>query len=274
MFSVILKKDIKTGNFFNRVKNYKNRKKFYITFEKMGESRFVNVLVENPQKVDWLDVSRSLGRSANNVIISEEIKDHIDFGLFKEVVSIEYSNILTKNTIKYILENAGDKTRNMKAVLVDIRGIYLDYAKIMVKYLGNLKICTNRLDLYEDFAEGILDEIGAAIIVTDRFENLYDSNLIVCPNSEVYKFESYTDVPIVAFNSPINRNQNIYHSFFAKTPPILDEALPNHINEHIFQAALYQVNHCDLLSKIIADGCIYKGSVVSLNSLIEKIFSC
>ncbi len=272
MFSIILKKEDEAKSLFNNIKKFFNRTKFYLYFEKSFECNYVKVVVEDISKVNWEEVKTILYKTSNNVIFSNDI---INFprGLFKEVETESYSNLLTINTLESIFKLSNISCEDIKATLIDVRGIYIDYARMMVKYCGKLKVYTDRFDIYENFAEDMLDELGAIVIVVNEFINFEDNNLIVCPDIKVYNFNNIINVPIVSCNAPLDYNKNIYYSFRADTPQKFRDNMLDNIDQHKFQAAIYSVCKSKYFKNIIANRCFYKNKEISVNELASRIFS-
>ncbi len=154
---------------------------------------------------------------------------------------------MTINALDDILDYNKSKIKNKTVTLIDIFCRYQDYADVLVKYFGCVRIITNKIDLYKTYKSVKLYECGATIMLSSSLSNSSGSNniLFVSPDGIIFSSMANQNIPIISAKCvDVDINAPIYHSFRADTPSEYVIDITNGISQHIYQAALYE--YCGL----------------------------
>ncbi|MDF2568135.1 MAG: hypothetical protein K0R90_1591 [Oscillospiraceae bacterium] len=268
MFSILVAEDEKGNNIIGRIRSLLHAGRPKIETIRMREASFYIVKVPNAKSIKWGKVISALGKTSLKLVVQQGI-ELPDGEQVKKIDTTEYSHKILQMTIDYVFRQFKKPLKDIKMCLLDPRGIGLEYARIMIKYCGCLKIVTGKVDIYEDFSEQMLDEYGALVQVSESLENVNDNMLIVAPYGIDLELTVPIMVPVISISD--TGLAHTFHSFRAQTPWRFKEIMPHNLDEHEYQAALYECCNVVKLSKTIATRCCCGADSININQMAKNI---
>lgn len=228
-------------------------------------------VIQLGRKVNWKKVSGILGRTGGNVVLQKDFILPQDCPI-TPIDTEPYSHKLLQTTLTYVLRQLRRPISQIKIALYDPRGVQIDYALALVRYCGSLKIVTAKAEMYADFAEHMMEEYGAVVRVVSQFDNPNDNTLIVSPGQLDAPLDQPITVPVLsAVEQTRSLGPYFYHAFRASTPWRYRELMPPEVDEHAYQAALYQFCGISKLGKTCAAVCTWGDRQITINQMVKSL---
>lgn len=233
MFAIVTGQDKTDRKLFSR--------KFKVTNVKQDDIAFFLVELKKTSYINKIRVKNLLGDT--RLILSDDIFSLSD-KQFNFVDDYVYSNKLFQNGLEYLLKESSPINKSKSVTLIDIQSKFQDIADILIKYFNVLRIVTNKTELYQNYVDTKLYDCGATVIIENTVKTMECTAMYVSPDGIIFEQMNNSIVPILSISNINNIDAPIIHSFRAKTPLKYVEIMPKGINEHLFQAAIY--NYCGI----------------------------
>lgn len=241
-------------------------KKFNIDYVEQNDVKFCVISLKKNKKIDWKKIEKILGDTKTRTILADDVQIPSNIGI-STVDYTSYSHFITINALEEILCFNQEYIRNKSATLIDIGARHQNYADVLVRYFGVVRIITNKLELYKHYKNARLYEMGATVLVSDKLINTSSDNaLFVSPDGIALPTMIGQLIPTIS-SKPVAAEtlSPIYHSFRAKTPKeylftientkafAISKASTVELSDlfyHSYQAALYEYCGIRLLSRM------------------------
>jgi len=264
-------------------------KKFKLNYVQQNDVKFCVVSLKKNRKVDWNKIEKVLGDTKTRTILFDDVQVPSNIGV-TTVDYTSYSHLITINAVEEILCFNQEYIRNKSATLVDIGARHQNYADVLVRYFGVVRIITNKLELYKHYKNARLYEMGATVLVSNKLVNTAsDNTLFVSPDGIVLPSMIGQSIPTLS-SLPIKAEtlSPIYHSFRAKTPKEYLLAIENtktfttgktstlELSDsfyHSYQAALYEYCGLRLLSRMNSEYGYLNSNKKTLEEIKFNIFT-
>lgn len=174
-------------------------------------------------------------------LLSKEVSE-ASIGGRNPVDETAYSQRVMQKGLKlFLLEKRFNKSIK-SAALIDPHCKYQELADMLLKYFPIVRIVTNKEEWYQNYADAKRYDCGAAVIIEKDMGKLDKSCLCVSPLGILPPKLNFPDANIVSA-LPISAAKSVcIHSFRVETEKKYLDILPKGIDEHSFQAALF--NYC------------------------------
>lgn len=223
--------------------------------------------LKRPEKTNWKKLRAILGQSSGRAVFERGLEPPADEWI-QPFGSLRYSRELMKMGLFELLRRCQTELADQTAVLVDLNCRYQSIADILVRYYGSLRVITRDCEVYRNYIDSKLYECGAAVIVTPLSAPVQQVSLFVSPDGVILRQMQEGNAPIVVSEPSLSTDAvlpRLVSSFRANTPPPYDRLLPAGIDDHLFQAALFECCGIRALGKRIPDSFLVGGRIKVLD---------
>ena len=153
---------------------------------------------------------------------------------------ILYKLCMLRNTYRYILKNLKIDPNLLKVGLYDPNGDYINLVQEIIPFVRQINIVTNNQEKYSIEANYIMDEFGAALLISNSVEWLSNNHIIIAPDKIKKDMPSSTNSIILTTQKPaVNLRGLVYYDYRVKPPLVYQKLKPEGISNELFIGALY-----------------------------------
>lgn len=164
-----------------------------------------------------------------------------DFIQPKPIFSDRFKRAVFINGIISLFANVGE----LEAVLlIDIRGRYADLAKALLAFFRTVRVYTLHQSSYEMYAQELLYDMGAAVIIETELEYHKDIEAVVSPEDilpeNLVSGKGLNKLMVISPNRAERLENRSIHSFCLTFPSEYNPFLPLGIDKDEFLFCLYE----------------------------------
>lgn len=163
-----------------------------------------------------------------------------------------YKFCLLRNTYRYILKQTKIDPKILNVGLYDPSGNYVNLVKEIIPFVRQINVVTNNQEKYVEEANYIMNEFGAAVLISNSTEWLSNSHIILAPEKIVkYIPSSVNTMILTAYKPAISLKGIVYYGYKVKLPKFYQKIKPAGISEELFIGALYEEYRIKDLEKMV-----------------------
>ena len=179
---------------------------------------------------------------------------------------------MMKNFVFDLLDKTDSSSRDLKISYYDPMGEHPSIAEKLLRFTPFLTVFTNVPKFYEKESERLADIYGASLIVTNTFEQLYDSNIFITSVPIDVPIQLSSECLVFSPSAPLVSVKNpVIYDYFTEIPYKYRRLKPDETDSFYFLSALYSLCEANDLLKIIPEKCADGNAVYSTERLIYRI---
>lgn len=228
------------------------RRKYYFDVVCEDELRFMQLLLNDKENIDWERIRQILGHNRGDVIAEEGIVIPGDSGIIPFDMAY-YRRRLACNAAAILLRQMSASGKELKAALVDPEAAALEEARMLLSCCSRLQVLTSRREAYEAAFSG-----SQRIRFADRIDG--DENLLLIPVLTRTFADSVTERvrPLAIVGCSVDGAVlpgTVLTDFYALLPQKYIEYIPPKIDPAVFSAAFSSCCRKSGTEGVVPDRC-------------------
>lgn len=268
MFSVLVRRPGRAG-IGGRVLDRILPRRPAAEWKKAMDVPYLEVTVFDPAGAKtWKRVERLADTLCGRMVLPEEMFETGSDSIRRFDAKDRFLPVVVQNTVCLLLEESGLPLYRRTVGLVDPRGIYQSMAVRLLRHSTALRVMTGEPDRYRKFAEQMMENFGAPVMLTTPESTMCDCVVAAAPDGLRAGLAAQIRCPVVSARDTEGGGSVLSH--LKVTPPEeLDGQIPEGIAPAEFLGALYEIGGVQSLGALSASGGRIGGRSVSLREFRE-----
>lgn len=235
-----------------------------------GKVQYLLVTLHS-EKVHWKRLRQEMENTSRCVVLQKELQLPEESQI--QVIDTQpFEYRLMKNAVVELLQHSPISVKETVITLIDLRGVYHDFARILAPFCGKLKIVTLNSFSYQELAAQFLRESGAVFQITDVFQSPNENLMIISPSGFSVDFGGKVSSPIFTMTPECFRNATVVHDFRCFLPKEYITEFPEKLDDMQLLSAIYGFGGKLEVSCMIPDQCTINGKPMTLQQLGQQLF--
>lgn len=221
-------------------------------------------------RVRWEQLRDEIADTSNRAVLQRGLFLPEESGIRPiDVQPFEYQ--LLKNAAVQFLKGTNLPMKEIAVTLIDLRGVYHDFARTLVQFCGKLKVVTLHTQSYRELAMRLLHETGAVFQITDVFQSPNENLVIISPSGFSVDFGGKVAVPIFTLEPRCFRNAVLVYGFKLRLPEEYAREFPETLDDMQLLSAIYSIEGKLGLRQAVPDSCMLNGEEIPFGRLHELV---
>ena len=199
-----------------------------------GDAFFIVTTDRHMGKIPWKRLERCLGILHHCMLLPEDstIPDGINITAFTPEI---LPKLLLMNSAADYIKNHKEIFRSKSIAVFDRDGIYQAHIQRLIPYLKNIRVITDKIDMYNSISEKLMSDYGFSLVVSDK--DSYDCDAVIshCCKAPVYFSGTvFTNIKKYLMNAEVLSGCEI------ELPDEYENLRPENIGRVLFASVLYE----------------------------------
>jgi hypothetical protein len=199
-----------------------------------GDVFFIVTTDKQMGRIPWKKLENCLGILRHCILLPEHITIPEGTDITAFAPDILPRIMLMNSTTDYII-NRKQFFHQKNLTIFDKDGLYTSYIEKLLPYFNNIRIITDKINIYEALSEKLMTEYGFSLIVSDT-EN-FDCDVVISQRCNVPLYFSGT---VFAGEKKHLMNATVFSGSESTLPDEYENIRPNNIGRVLFASALYE----------------------------------
>ncbi len=152
------------------------------TAVKNGAPFFIIRVKDSPKGLPWESIRRNAGRAASRMLLPGAIEPPPGYDIERFEPAVLPVKLIFNSACE-ALKHCGVKPALLSAAVVDFDAALAGDIARLFKYVSTVKAVTSRPKPYEEAAETIMEDCGAALVITDDPSSAVNCSLVITAQS-------------------------------------------------------------------------------------------
>lgn len=209
-----------------------------------GDAFFIVATDKHMGKIPWKKLENSLGILRHGIVLPENITvpDSIDITAFTPEILPEL--LLMNSATNYIIKHK-HSFRMKNLTVFDKNGIYTDYIERLLPCLNNIRIITDKTDIYDTLCEKLMTDYGFSLVVSEK--ESFNCDAVISYKCNV---PAYFCGTIFSGEKKYIMNAEVFSGDEIDLPEEYECIRPQNIGRVLFASALYEKCGCNDLARL------------------------
>lgn len=191
-------------------------------------------------KLPWRRISKIAGSNKCKILCDESISIPSKYGI-KRFNDKGLSYKLCRNALFFSLRESNVNPTQLKISIYDPDGMHPDIVQYFLPFTSQLKVVTNKAQLYKEELDRLMNEHGASVFLSNNIQCLYPCNVIIALDRIATPLGSKRNTVIFTTDKPaVPIKGIIYHNYEISHNNVYNSLKPRLMNQEYFLSALYK----------------------------------
>ena len=182
-----------------------------------------------------------------------------DLTPYRRFESRELSQMMMLSFVRDLLLRTDGAGQGFRIAVCDPMGVCPQIAEELLGICAGLTVVTNRPKFYQTVSEGLYEEKGASLIVSDTIDALRDCGIVLCCEAPDIHYPLSRDAVVFSAAKPlVALNNTVIYDYRVAVPYKYQRLRPEYLDEFTFLSALYSLGGVRELERLVpsygADG--------------------
>ena len=185
-------------------------------------------------KIPWKKLERCLGILRHHILLPNNITIPDSINITAYTPEIFPDLLLMNSATDYIISHK-QLFRSKSLAIFDRDGIYQSYIEKLLPCLKNIRVVTDKIDIYNSLSERLMSDYGFSLVVSDK--DSFDCDAIISHSCDIPVYFSgtvFTDMKKYLMNAEVFSGSRI------ELPEEYENLRPENIDRIFFASALYE----------------------------------
>ncbi|MBO7318456.1 MAG: hypothetical protein J6V06_00365 [Clostridia bacterium] len=199
-----------------------------------GDAFFIVTTDNHMGKVPWKRLERCIGILRHCMLLPEDIPipDGINITAFTPEI---LPKLLLINSATDYIKNQKEFFRSKSIAVFDRDGIYQAHIQMLIPYLKNIRVITDKIDMYNSISEKLMADYGFSLVVSDK--DYFDCNAVISHKCDVPVYFSGT---VFTSEKKYLMNAEVLLGSEIELPDEYENLCPENIDIVLFASVLYE----------------------------------
>ena len=209
-----------------------------------GDAFFIVTIDKQLGKIPWKKLEKCLGILKKDVLLSDNtaLPEGSDITLFTPDI---LPRLLLMNTATDYIIKHKHLFRMKNLTVFDKKGLYTDYIERLLPCLNNIRIITDKTDIYDTLCEKLMTDYGFSLVVSDK--ESFNCDVVISHECNVPAYFSGT---VFSGGKKYIMNAEVFSGGEIELPEEYESIRPHNIGRVLFASALYEKCDCNDLARL------------------------